>query len=206
MTEWIGKFGRDYTLRNTFDLRRLEKKYKKMYGITRSRINELLLHGLNKKMRILEVGANSGNQLLLLQKLGFRNLYGIEINDFAINLGRKRTRHINFIKGSIFDIPFKDNFFDLVLTSGVLIHIKPEDIAKGLNEVYRVAKSYIFGLEYFAAAYRGVVYRGRKNMLWKTDFPRLYAGFFKDLKLKKLMYLKYLDSKNMDVAFLFKKS
>jgi len=109
------------------------------------------------------------------------------------------------IQGSVLDIPFKDNYFDLVFTSGLLIHISPSDIKKAIRQIYRCTKKYIWGFEYYADNYTEIVYRGKKNMLWKANFPRLYLNFFKDLKLLKGKKLKYLNNKNVDMMFLLKK-
>jgi len=94
--------------------------------------------------RVLEVGCNVGNQLLLLKEMGYTNLWGIELQDYAVEIARKRTSGINIVKGSAFDIPYKDAFFDLVFTSGVLIHIPPDHINKVLDEIYRCTNRYIY--------------------------------------------------------------
>ncbi len=40
---WKGEFGRDYTDRNTFETEQLDDLYRRIYGITRSAINEAFL-------------------------------------------------------------------------------------------------------------------------------------------------------------------
>ena len=133
--KWTAGFGRDYTKRNNFSVAGLDKLYKKRYGVTRSEMNLGFLGKLSRDIRILEVGANIGNQLLALQKLGFSDLWGVEPLLYAVEIGKKRLLDANLIKGSIFEIPFKENFFDLVFTSGVLIHIQPDHLIKGLKEI-----------------------------------------------------------------------
>jgi len=204
-TEWKGKFGKEYTNRNTLTLDGLEQKYESNYGLSRTGLNNIFIGKLNHSIKILEIGSNIGNQLLLLQKMGFKNLYGIEINDYAIRLSKERTNNINIIQGSAFDIPFKDGYFDLVFTSGVLIHITPHDINLALNEIYRCTKKYIWGFEYYEEKYTEIIYRGKKDLLWKANFPQLYLDLFKDLKLIKEKKLKYLNNNNIDVMFLFEK-
>jgi ubiquinone/menaquinone biosynthesis C-methylase UbiE len=134
MKEWISDFGKKYTNRNALTLDEMNKMCRKNFGISRENLNILFIDEMNRDIKILEVGSNIGNQLLLLQKMGFNNLYGIEINDYAVELSKQRTNNINIIKGSAFDIPFKDKYFDLVFTSGVLIHIAPHDINLVLND------------------------------------------------------------------------
>ena len=201
---WSGKFGRDYTDRNIVSV---DDLYKKNYGITRTELNKTFLSGISRSSGILEIGSNIGNQLLTLQKMGFRNLHGIEPQSHAVELSRKRTKGIRITQGNVFDLPFDDGCFDLVFTSGVLIHINPADIKDALNEIYRASKKYIWGFEYYSDRYEDIVYRGRKGMLWKTNFSKLYRENFSGLRLIKEKSIKYLDkSGNIDSMFLLKKN
>jgi len=185
MKEWIGDFGKKYTNRNALTLDEMNEMYRKKFGISREDLNNLFIDKMNRNIKILEVGSNVGNQLLLLQKMGFKNLYGIEINNYAVELSKQRTNNINIIQGSAFDIPFKNEYFDLVFTSGVLIHIPPPDINLMLNEIYRCTKEYIWGFEYYDEKYTEVIYRGKKDLLWKTNFSKLYLNLFEDVRLIK---------------------
>jgi pseudaminic acid biosynthesis-associated methylase len=202
---WAGNFGKKYTKRNALTLNKLNKLYKRDYGITRTELNNLFLNKFNRNIKILEVGSNIGNQLLLLQKMGFKNLYGIEINNYAVELSKFRTKNISIIQGSMFDIPFKDKYFDFVFTSGVLIHINPKDLKKALKEIYRCSRRYIWGFEYYSKKTKDIIYRGEKNLLWEANFPKIYTDSFPDLRTVKIKFLKYLKNENIDVMFLVKK-
>jgi pseudaminic acid biosynthesis-associated methylase len=202
---WDSSFGKKYTDRNIYSPSTLDKFYKKTLGVTRSKINADFLanHKINNT---LEVGCNVGNQLRLLQINKFKNLYGIEIQKDAVERAKKITKGINIIQGSAFELPFKDNYFDLVFTSGVLIHIHPHDLKAVMKEIYRVSKKYIFGLEYYNNHYQEIIYRGHKDRLWKTDFAKAYQSCFPDLKLLKVKCYPYLkNEKNIDSAFLLRK-
>lgn len=205
-SKWIGDFGNDYVDRNYINLSELNLVYKENYNITRTELNEEFLGHLSKDIRILEVGSNVGAQLLCLQDVGFKNLYGIEINRYAIEKSKTITKDINIIFGSGFDIPFKDGFFDLVFTSGVLIHISPSDIKDVLKEICRCSRQYIWGFEYLADSYVEVNYHGHVQMLWKTDFAALYKNEFRNLKLIKEKRIKYCHDDNVDAMFLLEKT
>lgn len=205
LKKWTGKFGKEYTDRNAISLNDLEKSYQNNYGITRTKLNKLFLNRIDHSIRILEIGSNIGNQLLCLQKLGFKNLYGIEPQNYAVELSKKRTKDINIIKGDAFDIPYKDKYFDLVFTSGVLIHINPRDIKKIIKEIYRCSHKYICGFEYYSEEYREIIYRGERDLLWKANFPKIYIDTFSDLKIIKIKFLKYLQNDNINVMFLLRK-
>ena len=201
--KWAGDFGQEYTDRNTMTVKDMNNLYRQQYGISRSELNTLFLRELDHSIRILEVGTNIGNQLLCLQELGFTNLYGIELQRYAIL--QSKAKDICLVQGSAYNIPFKDNQFDLVFTSGLLIHISPENVIKVLEEIYRCTNSYILGLEYFAEQPTEIAYRGHSNLLWKADFARLYMKHFQDLNLIREKELTYLDNHNVDSMFLLRK-
>jgi pseudaminic acid biosynthesis-associated methylase len=205
MEEWSGDFGKEYTDRNIFSLEELDTLYKSKYGVTRTELNQRFLEGMDRSTRILEVGSNVGTQLLCLQSMGFVNLYGIELQSYAVELSKAETKRINIIEGSAFDIPYKDAYFDLVFTSGVLIHINPSDIVRVLREIFRCTREYIWGFEYYADEHTEITYRGHKELLWKANYAKLYLEQFEDLKIVKEERLKYLDSDNIDTMFLLKK-
>jgi len=206
MKTWSGQFGRQYTDRNVFSPEELDNLYLKNYGVTKTALNDRFLRSeIDRSARILEVGSNIGNQLLSLQKMGFTNLSGLELQSYAVELSKQRTSHINIIQGSALDIPYKDGSFDMVFTHGLLIHIKPADIKKVLQEIHRCAKKYIWGFEAWASEYKEVIYRGRNNLFWKTDFVKLYLEAFADLILIKEERIKYLDNDNFETMFLLKK-
>ncbi len=204
--EWSGDFGKEYTDRNTMSVDELNKTYIKSFGISRTELNKRFLSEIDKSARILEVGSNTGNQLLCLQELGFNNLYGLELQDYAIEVAKTRTEGMHFSKGAASDIPFDDSYFDLVFTSGVLIHIHPSRIEAVLGEIYRCTKTYIWGFEYYADSYVEVAYRGQKNLLWKTDFADLYRSCFKDLRLLQEEQIERKESTNKDSMFLLIKN
>jgi len=206
MEQWGGDFGKEYTDRNALSLQDLEQLNKKQFGITRSEMNANFIGGMDRDIRILEVGSNIGNQLMILQDMGFSQLYGIDVQSYAVELAKSRTKNINIIQGSAFDIPFKDGFFDLVFTAGVLIHIAPQDINRVLDEIYRCTRRYIWGMEYYSEAYTEIPYRQHAQLLWKADFPQLFLDRFKNLALVKKKLFKYTQSDNVDAMYVLKKN
>ncbi|MFH1422048.1 MAG: pseudaminic acid biosynthesis-associated methylase [Planctomycetota bacterium] len=205
MKEWSGKFGKEYTDRNSLSVEEYDARYEENHGITLSEIDRRFTEPLDRSARILELGSNVGNQLILLQNIGFTNLYGIDVQRYAVELSKTRTKNINIIQGSAFDVPFKDNFFDMVFTSGLLIHINPKDVSSMLKEVYRCSKKYIWGIEYYAPEYTEINYRGHNDLLWKCDFAKLYLEIFNDLELVKEERISYKTNDNLDTVFLLRK-
>ncbi|MBU0469188.1 MAG: methyltransferase domain-containing protein [Candidatus Omnitrophica bacterium] len=202
---WQDNFGKEYTGRNTFSIKELDRFYLDTYGVTRSTLNTEFLGNLDKDIKILEVGCNIAQQLRHLQQLGFKNLYGIEIQHDAIEKAKSLTKDINIIYGSGLDIPFKDNWFDLVFTSGVLIHIAPENIDKVINEIYRCTNKHVWGFEYYSENLEEIDYRGNKGFLWKNDFCQLFVNNHKDLKKVMEKKIKYTQNDNVDMMYLLEK-
>ena len=202
---WTGEFGIEYTDRNAMSTEEVDAMYRRNFGISRTELNATFVGGMDRSIRILEVGSNVGNQLLLLQHMGFKRLYGIEVQSYAVELSKSRSKGINIIEGTAFDIPFKDAYFDLVFTSGVLVHISPSDITAAMQELHRCTRTDVWGFEYYADEYIEVVYRDHSNLLWKADFAKLYLQLFNGLELVKEKHLRYLDSDNMDSMFLLRK-
>lgn len=205
IAEWSGQFGREYTDRNYLLREELDELYRKRYGKSRTELNARFLQGIPRESRILEVGCNAGNQLELLQLMGFENLCGVELQEYALEQARSRLSGIELQQGTAFQIPYPSNSFDLVFTSGVLIHIAPEDIHKALAEIHRCSREYIWGSEYYAPSTTEIPYRGHERLLWKTDFAGLYLKLFNDLELVRHEYLPYLENPNVDCMFLLRK-
>lgn len=202
---WSSKFGQEYTERNIFAPSDLDDFYEKEYGVSRIMMNEEFLAScIEKDAKILEIGCNVGNQLRLLQDMGYKNLYGIELQDYAVQRAKELTSGVNIIKGVGDDIPFKDDYFDLVFTSGVLIHIPPKLLKKVMSEMVRVSKRYIWGFEYYSDEYEEINYREKESLLWKGDFCNAYIQNF-DIKLLKRKKFKYLNTENEDEMFLLEK-
>ena len=203
--EWSGAFGKDYTDRNALSLEEMEDLYRKNYGLSRTELNQRFLDGIDRGARILEVGSNIGNQLLCLQRMGFSKLYGIELQSYAVELSKSRTKNINIIQGEASDIPYRDSFFDVVFTSGVLIHISSSSLPDIMKEIHRCTKDYIFGFEYYSEKPTEIEYRGHRDLLWKASFAEMYLELFDDLTLEKEEKIKYLNSPNVDSMFLLRK-
>lgn len=205
---WEGDFGREYTDRNPLNSETMNQLYQQYYGKSRTELNNEFIGFLKKDAKILEVGSNVGSQLQVLKEMGFTNLYGMELQWYAVERAKSLTNNINLIQGSAFDIPFKDNYFDMVFTSGVLIHIKPDDHFNAMKEITRCSNNYIWGHEYFAEKITDINYRGNIGFLWKADFADIYLKNFNQLKLIKKELFPYLTERekgNVDCMFLLQK-
>jgi ubiquinone/menaquinone biosynthesis C-methylase UbiE len=91
---------------------------------------------------ILDVGAGEG---FTLQNLKDNNigekLEGIEYVDEAIAISKKLHPALSIKKGDIYNLPYHDNAFDVVVCTEVLEHL--DDPGKALDEIKRVTKKYL---------------------------------------------------------------
>lgn len=207
LKNWTSDFGEEYTKRNEMSLVDAEKLEKNRIGQTKRDSFIELIDGLNIS-NVLEVGCNMGQRLEILSTTGDFDLYGLDPQDFAIEKAMSKYPNINFVKGTAFDIPFDDNFFDLVYTAGVLIHISPDNLPEALSEIYRVSRRFILGFEYYAPDIEMVNYRGHNKMLWKMDFKEAYLKRYPDLRVVRSRILDNINSgekRLQDIHFILSK-
>lgn len=191
LSVWTGKFGSEYTRRNDLPVVKMEAESKEMLGKTYGELFSGLI-GSYRPKRILEVGCNLGKKLEIWKKISPKSeLFGIEPQNAAVTEVHRRLPEFNVITGSVYDLPFKDNFFDLAFTAGVLIHIPPEGRTAAIRELLRVSAKYIMGLEFWEKQPKAVTYRGRRELLWKTDFPREFMKCAPGLKLARETIVPY---------------
>lgn len=202
---WMGEFGDEYLKRNLKTTGEADKMAMDLWGVSRTEMNQEFLGGLDRNIRILEVGSNTGNMLMLLHEIGFKNLYGAEINEAAIAKARQISPQANIVYGEGTDIPFKDGYFDLVFTSVALIHIHPETLKKVSDEMYRCTRQYIWGFEYYNDTFTEVKYRGNDELMWKGDYASFFKNRFPGMELVKEKRYKYLQDNNVDTMYLLRK-
>jgi pseudaminic acid biosynthesis-associated methylase len=202
---WKNDFGNKYFDRNPVSVDALNELYMKNFGINRTDLNEEIIGSLDRSIKILEVGCGTGVQLMALQSMGFHNLYGVEVNRYAIESSKEYLKDIDIVYGDVKDIPFKDGFFDLVFTSGLLIHIPTVDMSQCLNEICRCSNRYIWGYEYYADDHQHIDYRGQHDFLWKGNFLQFYLDSVENLTIAKSKKIAYEDGDNTDIMFLLEK-
>lgn len=101
---------------------------------------------LKKGDVVLDIGSGAGNDCFVARSVvgeeGF--VYGIDFSDEMLVKARENAKKLNiqnieFVKGDIESMPFKDEFVDKVLSNCVL-NLVP-DKKKAFSEIYRVLKS-----------------------------------------------------------------
>jgi pseudaminic acid biosynthesis-associated methylase len=125
--------------------------------------------------RVLEVGCNTGGNLRWIAPLlEPAATYGVDINRKALTLLHEAQSDVNALIGSAKDLPFRDEWFDLVFTMGVLIHQPDDSLRDVIREMARCSSTHLLCGEYFADEVTEVAYRGVPGALFKRDYGRLF--------------------------------
>lgn len=99
---------------------------------------------INSKSRVLDIGCGLGRTSCRLAKETGCTVTGIDIMPKMVEESKKTAKkmgvedRVKFMEGDARRLPFKDNSFDMVLVESVTIFV--EDVAKAINEYYRVVK------------------------------------------------------------------
>lgn len=91
---------------------------------------------------IFEVGCNCGRHLYGIKD---KIIGGIDINESAINFAKEKMPHGLFSVGAIQDMSLDK--YDIVFSSGVLLHITPEDIEGVIGKMVDKATKYVMHME-----------------------------------------------------------
>jgi pseudaminic acid biosynthesis-associated methylase len=168
---WLGEFGNAYIDRNI------------SAGNGREPFWNMVISKYPIK-RILEVGCNVGANLQWICKvIPPREVYGVDINETAIKRLASSLPGINTIRSPARELPFRDRWFDLVFTAGVLIHQPEAALPLVMSEIVRCSRRYVLCVEYFSEETIEIPYRGQVGALFKRNYGQIYREIFPELKL-----------------------
>ncbi len=95
---------------------------------------------------VLEVGCATGTLSLAAKRQAGPNgsVFGIDIIPGMIEVSRNKAEQakldVTFQSGNIEDIPFPNEYFDVVMCSFMIFHMSEKVRNKGIKEIYRVLK------------------------------------------------------------------
>jgi len=174
---WGGGFGDSYVERN-------RDAWEKRAPFWRETI------GRYSPGTVLEVGCNVGANLRwIASSLPGRNIYGVDINLKALDELRRTVPGVNAVWSPARELPFRDRWFDMVFTMGVLIHQPTDALPVVMAEIVRCSRRYVLCGEYYSADPTEVPYRGQSGALFKRDFGEMYRRMFPGLVLRQQGFL-----------------
>ena len=109
-------------------------------------LDVLLKYGFNdlKNVKILDVGCGNGNVLRNFLQYGAvpENLYGIDLLRERVDIAKKLNPNMHFICGNANNLPYKSDFFDIVILYTVFSSILDSEMKKQVSkEIKRVLKN-----------------------------------------------------------------
>lgn len=118
--------------RNRGDYHKSISKDWSYYPLYNSKRKSVLrtISGLKKDIAILDAGCGEGSFIEELRKIGFSRVVGLDEN-YGSDL---------VLRGSVQNLPFRDNAFDMVLFLDVIEHIPIERQEASIRELHRVLK------------------------------------------------------------------
>jgi ubiquinone/menaquinone biosynthesis C-methylase UbiE len=93
-----------------------------------------------KSWKFLDVGCGMGGLVLALRKMGYQ-AFGLEISDFCLKNSPARKW---IIKGSVLNLPFEKESFEVVTCFDVIEYLNRNEIKKAIGELKKVTKIFLF--------------------------------------------------------------
>lgn len=91
----------------------------------------------------LDIGCGGGTYTYEMSKLGFTKVYALDISERMLacvreECKRREIKNVETVKGDVEAMPFKDNYFDMIVLVGVMECLP--DKRKALREILRILK------------------------------------------------------------------
>ena len=138
---------------------------------------------------VLDAGCGEGFILSEFKRreIGTR-LEGIDFSETALELGKKMFPFLTLKKEDIYNLPYEDNSFDLVICTEVMEHLEKPD--KVMDEIVRVSKRYcLFSVPNEPLFMISNLLRGKNLARWGNDIEHIQhwsSSAFKAMLGKKL--------------------
>ncbi|NJE08733.1 class I SAM-dependent methyltransferase [Thermococcus sp. M39] len=136
-----------------------------------------------KRGRALDLGCGTGNYTIELYKRGF-DVIGVDLSQEMLRIAKAKIPNVLFIRADAYNLPFKKEVFDLVLSVTMFEFIyEPEKV---LNEIHRVLKP---GGEVVIGTMNGrslwFLFKRFKSLFVETAYR--YARFYTPKELETLL-------------------
>lgn len=160
---WKGDFGDSYLKRNDVDWRRRVPFWTHIIEQTGA-------------TSFLDVGCSAGWNMEAIRSLSPEYIMsGIDVNRGALDLAQ--AAGFDVIEGRADEAgALFQGAAEIVVTSGVLIHIAPEDLTGAMQSIVMASNRFVLAIEYDAREEAVVEYRGHLDKLWRRPYGKLYEA------------------------------
>jgi ubiquinone/menaquinone biosynthesis C-methylase UbiE len=86
-----------------------------------------------KQPQVLDLGCGTG-------RLSYFATHGADISESMLSIAQSKYPEKQFVKTDAFDLPFKDDSFDVVFSMHMIMHFEHSDLERLLKEVHRTLK------------------------------------------------------------------
>lgn len=134
-----------------------------------------ILSGISEDISsVLDCGSNIGRNIGMLMNeelLPNASYTAVDINADALKVLKGSFPGVNILHSNLLNLQMESDF-DLVFTSGVLIHLQPKTLESIYRNLISWTRKYLIMIEYFNKTPVEISYRGSNGLLWKRDFGR----------------------------------
>jgi pseudaminic acid biosynthesis-associated methylase len=174
---WAGDFGTAYVERNLVEVPERGPFWNGVLDRFPSR-------------NVLEIGCAHGENLRhIARRLPPHEVWGADLNSAALAAVPGVAPGTNAVWALARNLPFRDRYFDLVFTVGLLIHMPEDTLPLVMAEIVRTSRRWILCGEYHADETTDINYRDTPGVLFKRDYGGLYRRLFPELVLREEGYL-----------------
>jgi ubiquinone/menaquinone biosynthesis C-methylase UbiE len=142
--------------------------------------------------RVIDIGCGEG---FIINCLDMPDVTGVDISKNALKLAKDKNRNSNLCAGSVYELSFKNDSFDLAIATEVLEHL--EEPERAIQEIKRVSRNYCVFSVPNEPYFRIMNFLRGKNLTrfgndiehvqnWSSEeFVKLIGKYFKILEVRK---------------------
>lgn len=147
---------------------------------------------INKKFNVLEIGSSIGSFAQFLEKIGLKNVTGIDLDNDAVSFAKKRFPEYFFLNEPIEKFSKKKKF-DLIFSFEVLEHV--DSPKRTIEDIYALLNKsgHFIGTSPFPYVKNVYADKTHQYVLHPSNWKKLfYEAGFRDVKTYPMTFLPYL--------------
>jgi ubiquinone/menaquinone biosynthesis C-methylase UbiE len=129
-----------------------------------------------KGKKVLDLGCGTGRHSVVLKKRDAK-IWGLDLSPKMIEIAKSKVKNVDFRVGTVYKLPFKSNFFDIVLAGLCISYFK--DLDKAFKEINRVLKKK--GIFVFSST--NPLIEVSKHIKGKSRDYRKFGEYFRETKM-----------------------